>query len=65
MVMNVTNNSTQAYIIGGLLPRTAYTVSILAYTAAGDGPRSLHLTVVTRTRKTFNNNSIKFHNGII
>ena len=51
MTINVTDNSTQAYIIGGLQPRTAYTVSILAYTAAGSGPRSIHLTVVTRTRK--------------
>ena len=48
--MNITNNNTQAFIIGGLQPGTAYTVSILAYTAAGNGPRSIRLTTVTRTR---------------
>lgn len=51
MIINITNSYTQAYIIGGLQPRTAYSVSILAYTAAGNGPRSIHLTVLTRTRK--------------
>ena len=50
--MNITSSNTQAFIIGGLQPATAYTVSILAYTAAGDGPRSIRLTTVTRTRKT-------------
>ena len=49
---NITNNNTQAFIICGLQPRTAYTVSILAYTAVGDGPRSIRLTTVTRTCKT-------------
>lgn len=51
VTMNITSNNTQAYIIGGLQPRTAYTVSILAYTAAGDGPRSVRLTTVTRICK--------------
>ena len=51
MIINITNNNTQAYIVGGLQPRTAYTISVLAYTTVGDGPRSIHLTVVTRTRK--------------
>ena len=49
--MNITNSSTQAYIISGLQPRTAYTISVLAYNAAGDGPRSIRLTTITRTRK--------------
>ena len=58
--MNITNNNTEAFIISGLQPRTAYTVSILAYTAVGDGPRSIRLTTVTRTCKiqTYNNNSM-------
>ena len=51
MMINIANNYTQAYIISGLQPRTAYTVSILAYTTAGNGPRSIHLTVLTRARK--------------
>ena len=36
----------RAYIIGGLAPETAYTISMLVYTVA-DGPRSVHLTVLT------------------
>ena len=51
MIMNITNSNTQAFIVGGLQSRTAYTVSILAYTAAGDGPRSIRLTTTTSTRK--------------
>ena len=50
MVINITTNATNVYIIGGLEPRRAYTVSILAYTVA-DGPKSIHLTAVTRQRK--------------
>ena len=38
------------YIIGGLESRRAYTISVLAYTVA-DGPRSIHLTAVTRESK--------------
>ena len=49
-VINITNNNTLVYIIGGLEPSTAYTVSMLAYTVA-DGPKSIHLTAVTRSRK--------------
>ena len=37
------------YIIQGLLPSTSYVVSVLAYTV-GDGPRSIHLTVITNER---------------
>lgn len=45
----IPNNSTLAYIVGGLEPGTPYTLSILAYTVA-DGPRSIHLTAVTPSK---------------
>lgn len=47
-VRNITirNNGTLAYIVSGLQRATAYTLSVLAYTVA-DGPKSIHLTVVT------------------
>ena len=48
--INITKNNTLVYIIGGLEPRTAYTVSVLAYTVA-NGPESIHLTAVTRSCK--------------
>ena len=50
-VFNITNNNTLVYVISDREPKTAYTVSILAYTNAGDGPKSIHLTAVTRARK--------------
>ena len=55
--INITNNNTVVYLVGGLEPRTAYTVSILAYTVA-DGPKSIHLTAVTRSRKQAEEKSI-------
>lgn len=51
MVVNVMNSDAEAYIIGNLQPRTAYTLSILAYTAKGDGPKSIRLTAATRASK--------------
>ena len=45
--ITISNNQTLAYIVGGLERSTPYTFSILAYTLAGDGPRSIHLTAVT------------------
>ena len=46
-VYTISNNETDEYIVGRLTPSTAYVCSILAYTIA-DGPRSIHLTVITR-----------------
>ena len=47
--INITDNSTE-YIVGGLQPATSYTLSVLAYTSVGDGPRSIHLTVPTLSK---------------
>ena len=44
--INIVGNDTTEYIVSGLEPGTAYIVSALAYTV-GDGPRSIHLTVLT------------------
>ncbi len=46
LVFNVTGNGTTELIIEDLTPSTSYVVSVLAYTV-GDGPRSIHLTVMT------------------
>ena len=48
-VINITDNST-SYIVGGLQPATAYSLSVLAYTSVGDGPRSIRLTVSTLSK---------------
>ena len=45
-MINIVGNDTTEYIVSGLEPGTAYIVSALAYTV-GDGPRSIHLTVLT------------------
>ena len=45
-MINIAGNDTTEYIVSGLEPGTAYIVSALAYTV-GDGPRSIHLTVLT------------------
>ena len=45
-MINIVSNVTTEYIVSGLEPGTAYIVSMLAYTV-GDGPRSIHLTVIT------------------
>jgi len=44
--INIPGNRTNEYILSRLDPGTAYVVSVLAYTV-GDGPRSIHLTVIT------------------
>ena len=45
--ITIPNNTTEGYIVGGLTPATHYRFSALAYTSAGDGPRSIRLTVAT------------------
>lgn len=45
--INITNNSTNVYIVGGLQAITLYRISILAYTSVGDGPRTVLLTIAT------------------
>ena len=45
-IINIAGSGTTEYIVSGLEPGTAYVVSALAYTV-GDGPRSIHLTVLT------------------
>ena len=47
--INITDNST-VFIVGGLQPDTAYTLSVLAYTSVGDGPWSIRLTVSTLSK---------------
>ncbi len=44
---DIQGNMTDVYILSKLRPGTGYVCSILAYTVA-DGPRSIHLTAVTR-----------------
>ena len=46
MTIDITGNDTNLYVVSGLQPNTPYIVSALAYTV-GDGPRSIHLTVIT------------------
>ena len=46
MVINISGNRTNEYIMNDLTPSTRYVMTILAYTV-GDGPRSIHLTVET------------------
>ena len=47
--VDIMDNST-VYVVGGLQPDSAYTLSVLAYTSVGDGPRSIHLTVSTLSK---------------
>ena len=47
MLINIPNNATDVYIVGGLELATSYRFSVLAYTSVGDGPRSIHLTITT------------------
>ena len=44
--ITIPDNTTLAYIVGGLQKNTHYTFSVLAYTVA-DGPKSIHLTAAT------------------
>ena len=48
--ITIPNNSTLAYIVGGLERATPYAISVLAYTVA-DGPRSIYLTAITLCKK--------------
>ena len=50
-LFNTENNAT-VYLIRGLQPATLYKFSVLAYTSAGDGPRSIHLTISTLSNST-------------
>ena len=45
--INIPNNSTNVYIVGGLQAATLYRISILAYTSIGDGPRTVLLSIAT------------------
>ncbi len=49
MTFRIRGNDTNVYVVTGLQPKTAYIVSVLAYTV-GDGPRSIRLTVITPSR---------------
>ena len=57
--INITDNSTD-FIVGGLQPDTAYTLSVLAYTSVGDGPWSIRLTVSTLSKNTGGSKNIIF-----
>ena len=46
-IINISDNTTDVYIVNGLEPATSYRFSVLAYTNVGDGPRSIHLTIPT------------------
>ncbi len=54
MLFNVTGNQTTEFIATNLTAETEYVVSVLAYTI-GDGPRSIHLTVITNTEEICKN----------
>ena len=47
MCINISSSTTDVYVVGGLQIATSYRVSMLAYTNAGDGPRTNHLMVAT------------------
>lgn len=49
--ITITDNSTDVYIVSRLTPATSYRFSVLAFTRIGDGPRSIHLTVATLSKK--------------
>ena len=49
----IPTNRTDGYVAGGLTPATFYRFSVLAYTSVGDGPRSIHLTVATLSKKFY------------
>ena len=49
MTFRIRGNSTNVYVVTGLQPKTAYSISVLAYTV-GDGPRTLRLTAITTSR---------------
>ena len=49
---DITDNSTDVFVVGGLQPATSYRFSVLAYTRVGDGPRSIALTIATLSKYT-------------
>ena len=53
MLINIPNNATDVYIVGGLEQATSYRFSVLAYTRVGDGPRSIHLTIATLSKHKY------------
>ena len=46
-MIDVPDNRTEEYIVTGLQRDSPYRISVLAYTSAGDGPRTLILTIDT------------------
>ena len=49
--INIRDNTTDVYVVGGLSVATSYRFSVLAYTSVGDGPRSIALTLATLSKK--------------
>ena len=50
MLINIPNNATDVYIVGGLELATSYRFSVLAYTSVGDGPRSIYYIIATLSK---------------
>lgn len=48
--IDISDNSTDVYIVSGLNRATSYRFSVLAYTRVGDGPRSITLTIATLSK---------------
>ena len=48
--INIRDNSTDVFVVGGLRLATSYRFSVLAYTSVGDGPRSIALTIATLSK---------------
>ena len=48
-LINLENNRT-VYLIRGLQPATRYRFTLLAYTSAGDGPRTIQLAISTLSK---------------
>ena len=46
----IRDNSTDVYAVSGLTAATPYRFSVLAYNSAGDGPRSIALTIATLSK---------------
>ena len=50
MIINISTNATDVYVVGGLERATSYRFSALAYTSVGDGPRTIYLTIATLSK---------------
>ena len=50
-LINIPDNETEGYIVGGLSPATSYRFSAVAYTSAGDSPRTISLTIATLSER--------------